>query len=297
MPCPDQRRDGKGPMTQSHPLRFGIVAAQRAAWPELVARYREAEALGFDVISAVDHFYGLLDVEDPTHEALTALAGLALVTERIRLGIMVVGNTYRNPAFLLKQAVTVDHISGGRLDFGVGAGWLEREHEAYGFELPPPRERVDRFAEALEIWDLLQRNERTTYDGVHYQLLDAPFAPKPLQRPRLPLLIGASKPRMLRLVAQHADIWNTIGSPAETGATNARLDELCREVGRDPAAIMRSVSVPMEALDSVDAFATAIEAYRAVGFTDFQIPWPRTPTNHDVLRRAAREVIPGMRMA
>jgi len=284
-------------MIEAHPLRFGIVAAQRAAWPELVARYQEAEALGFDVISVVDHFYGLLDVEDPTHEALTALAGLALVTERIRLGIMVCGNTYRNPAFLLKQAVTVDHISGGRLDFGVGAGWLEREHEAYGFELPPPAERVDRFAEALEIWDLLQRNERTTYDGTYYQLLDAPFAPKPLQQPRLPLLIGASKPRMLRLVAQHADIWNTIGPPEEVGATNARLDALCREVDRDPAAIMRSVSVPMEALDSVETFATTIDAYRAAGFTDFQIPWPRTAAYHDVLRRAARDVIPGMRAA
>ena len=259
----------------------------------MLARTRETEALGFDGLFLVDHFYGLFDVMDPTHEAYTMLAALAPFTQSLRLGVLVCGNTYRNPAFLLKQAVTVDHISGGRLDFGVGAGWLEREHEAYGFELPPPAERVDRFAEALEIWDLLQRNERTTYDGTYYQLLDAPFAPKPLQQPRLPLLIGASKPRMLRLVAQHADIWNTIGPPEEVGATNARLDALCREVDRDPAAIMRSVSVPMEALDSVETFATTIDAYRAVGFTDFQIPWPRTAAYHDVLRRAARDVIPG----
>ena len=144
-------------MNASPPLRFGIVLGQRAPWPELAERAREVEALGFDSLYVVDHFYGLRDVEDPTHEAYTILAGFALVTERVRLGVMVCGNTYRNPAFLLKQAVTVDHMSGGRVDFGVGAGWLEREHEAYGFPFPAAGERVDMFAEALEVWDLLHR--------------------------------------------------------------------------------------------------------------------------------------------
>ena len=160
--------------------RFCIVLGQRASWPEMLARTRETEELGFDGLFLVDHFYGLIDVNDPTHEAYTMLAALAPFTQTLRLGILVCGNTYRNPAFLLKQAITVDHISGGRVDFGVGAGWTEREHEAYGFPFPSARERVDRFAEALEIWDLLQRQERTTYDGTYYQLLDAPFAPKPL---------------------------------------------------------------------------------------------------------------------
>src|SRR5579884_3929574 len=150
------RDGGSTTMTASHPLRFGIVLGQRASWPELAARAREVEALGFDSLNVVDHFYGLNDVMDPTHEAYTTLAALATVTARVRLGVMVCGNLYRNPAFLLKQAVTVDHVSGGRVDFGVGAGWLEREHEAYGFDFPSARERVDRFAEALEIWDLLQ---------------------------------------------------------------------------------------------------------------------------------------------
>src|SRR5688572_29031624 len=118
---------------------------------------------------------------DPCHEAYTALAGIAAVTSRVRLGVMVGGNTYRNPAFHLKQAVTVDHISGGRVEFGVGAGWLEREHTAYGFEFPSARERVDRFAEAVEIWELLQRKVWTTFQGRYFQLLDAPFEPKPLQ--------------------------------------------------------------------------------------------------------------------
>src|SRR5690606_37468017 len=142
--------------------------------------------------------------------------------------MMVSGNTYRNPAFLLKQAITFDHISGGRVDFGVGAGWQQREHEAYGFPLPPPKERIDRFQEALEIWEELQANDRTTFEGEHYRLLDAPFQPKSLQSPRLPLLIGSTGPRMMRLVARHADIWNVIATPDDGATLNARMDTLCQ---------------------------------------------------------------------
>ena len=120
----------------SSEAQFRIVLGQRASWPELLARTRETEALGFDGLFLVDHFYGLFDVMDPTHEAYTMLAALAPFTQSLRLGVLVCGNTYRNPAFLLKQAVTVDHISGGRVDFGVGAGWTEREHEAYGWPFP-----------------------------------------------------------------------------------------------------------------------------------------------------------------
>ena len=278
-------------MTGSHPLGFGIVLGQRAPWPEMAERAREVESLGFDALNVVDHFYGLRDVMDPPHEAYTTLSALVTVIERVRLGVMVCGNTYRNPAFLLKQAVTVDHLSGGRVDFGVGAGWLEREHEAYGFPFPSARERVDRFAEALEVWDLLQREERTTYDGRYYQLLDAPFEPKPLQRPRLPMLIGASGPRMLRLTARHADVWNARGTPEEAGAGNALLDELCQEVGRDPGAIARSISPSLNLLTSAEAFAEGVAAYWAAGFTDFRIPWPRSEEERGVMRVVAREVM------
>jgi alkanesulfonate monooxygenase SsuD/methylene tetrahydromethanopterin reductase-like flavin-dependent oxidoreductase (luciferase family) len=282
-------------MAGTHPLRFGVVLGQRASWPELLRRAREVEAVGFDDFNVVDHFFGLRDVMEPTHEAYTILAALAPCTERVRLGVMVCGNTYRNPAFLLKQAVTVDHISNGRVDFGVGAGWLEREHETYGFELPPARERVERFAEALEIWDLLQRRERTTYDGGHYQLLDAPFEPKPVQQPRLPLLIGASGPRMLRLTAQWADNWNARGTPEEARGGNELLDAFCWEIGRDPATIVRSISPSLNFLASVEDFVRCVEAYRAAGFTDFRIPWPRTDAEYPVFQRVAREVIPVLR--
>ena len=285
------RREFKAGMT-THPIQFSIVCGQRAPWPELADRARETEALGFHGFNVVDHFYGVKDVMDPTHEAYTILAGVALVTERVKLGVMVCGNTYRNPAFLLKQAVTVDQMSNGRVIFGVGAGWLEREHEAYSFPYPSAKERVDRFAEALEIWEILQQNERTTYDGVYYQLLDAPFEPKPVHG-HLPVLIGASAPRMLRLTAKYADIWNARGEPDVAKAESDRLTALCQEVGRDPSEIVRSISPSRNFLTSADDFRAHTEAYLAAGFTDFQLPWPRVPEEVPVLRAVARDVLPG----
>ena len=275
--------------------QFRIVLGQRASWPEVLARTRETEALGFDGLFLIDHFYGLVDVMDPTHEAYTMLAALAPFTQSLRLGVLVCGNTYRNPAFLLKQAVTVDHISGGRVDFGVGAGWTEREHEAYGWSYPSARERVDRFAEALEIWDRLQQEERATYEGQHYQIVDAPFEPKPLQQPRMPVLIGGSGPRMLRLAARHADIWNAVGTPDEGAALNQCLDAACAAEGRDPASLVRTVSPRINMLASVDAFVDGVAAYRAAGFRDIYLPWPRTESELPVLRQVAREVIPALR--
>lgn len=275
--------------------QFRIVLGQRASWPELLRRTRVTEELGFDGLFLVDHFSGLFDIMEPTHEAYTMLAALAPFTQSLRLGVLVCGNTYRNPAFLLKQAVTVDHISGGRVDFGVGAGWTEREHEAYGFPFPSAKERVDCFAEALEIWDRLQREERTTFDGAHYQLLDAPFEPKPLQRPRMPLVIGGSGPRMLRLAARYADIWNAVGTPEEVAPLSERLDAACVAEGRDPATLVRTVSPRINLLASAEAFADGVAAYRAAGMRDVYLPWPRTEREEPVLREVAREVIPALR--
>lgn len=274
--------------------RFCIVLGQRMAWPDLLARARETEALGFDGLFLVDHFFGLFDVSDPTHEAYTMLAALAPFTQRMRLGVMVCGNTYRNPAFLLKQAIAVDHVSGGRIDFGVGAGWLEREHEAFGFPFPSAKERVDRFGEALRIWEMLQTQDRTTFQGEHYRVVDAPFQPKSLQG-RLPVLVGGSGPRMLRLTARHADIWNMVAAPAEGAAVNERLSAICREEGRDPPTLVRSVSPSINLLESVDAFEAGVAAYHAAGFRDVYMPWPRTKAEVPVLREIARGVLPRLR--
>src|SRR5829696_6753474 len=286
---------GEAELVDQGAAQYSIVLGQRMTFPELLQKTLETEALRFDGLFLVDHFYGLFDVMDPTHEAYTMLAALAPFTQRLRLGVLVCGNTYRNPAFLLKQAVSVDHISGGRVDFGVGAGWTEREHEAYGWEFPSARERVDRFAEALEIWDRLQREERTTYEGEYYQIVDAPFAPKPLQRPRMPLLIGGSGPRMLRLSARYADIWNAVGTPDEGGTLNQRLDAACVAEGRDPTSLKRTVSPRINLLESAEAFIDGVAAYRAAGFRDIYLPWPRTEAELPVLRQVAREVIPALR--
>ncbi len=275
--------------------RFCIVLGQRLPWPELLARTRETETLGFDALFLVDHFYGLFDVNEPTHEAYTMLGALAPFTQRLRLGVMVAGNTYRHPIVLLKQAISVDHISGGRVDFGVGAGWTEREHEAYGIPFPPAKERVDRFEEALEIWDLVQREERSTYDGAHYRLLDAPFQPKSLQRPRMPILIGATKPRMLRLTVRHAEMWNAVATPEEGAALNRQLDALCEEAGRDPRSLVRAVSPSLNLLASVDAFERGVRAYHEAGFRDVYMPWPRTEAEVPVMREVARALIPAFK--
>ncbi|MCC6793457.1 MAG: LLM class flavin-dependent oxidoreductase [Thermomicrobiales bacterium] len=274
--------------------RFCIVLGQRVSWPEMLSRALETEALGFDALFLVDHFYGLMNLDDPTHEAYTMLGALAPFTQRIRLGVMVAGNTYRNPAFLLKQAITVDHVSGGRVDFGVGAGWVEREHEAYGWEFPSAKGRVDRFEEALEIWDALQRNERTTYEGEHYQLTDAPFQPKSLQG-RLPVLIGGTQPRMMKLTARFADMWNTMGTPEDARAGNERMDEVCRSIGRDPKTLVRTVSPSLNLLTSVDAFVSGVSAYHEAGIRDIYMPWPRVEAELPVLRQIARDVLPTLR--
>jgi alkanesulfonate monooxygenase SsuD/methylene tetrahydromethanopterin reductase-like flavin-dependent oxidoreductase (luciferase family) len=281
--------------TDTAALQYWIVLGQRMSWPEMLTRVCETEALGFDGLFLVDHFYGLFDVDQPTHEAYTMLGALAPFTHRLRLGVLVCGNTYRNPAFLLKQAMTVDHISGGRVDFGVGAGWLEREHEAFGWDYPSAKERVDQFAEALEIWEMLQRQDRTTYEGVHYQLLDAPFEPKSLQPGGLPVLIGGSGPRMMRLIARHADIWNGIGTPEEAAALNRRIDEACAAEGRDPATLARSISPSLNLLESVEAFADGVAAYHAAGIQRIYLPWPRTEAELPILRAVARDVLPELR--
>jgi alkanesulfonate monooxygenase SsuD/methylene tetrahydromethanopterin reductase-like flavin-dependent oxidoreductase (luciferase family) len=207
---------------------------------------------------------------------------------------MVTGNTYRNPALLAKEAVTIDHISNGRLDFGIGAGWWEREHQAYGWNFPGPKELVDRFEEALEIISRLQTQERTDFHGTYYWVDDAPFEPKPIQQPHMPLVIGASGPRMLKLTARYADIWNT-RSPIEEATRRSRLlDEKCHEVGRDPHEIMRSVWPGEHPWSSLENVQDVIKTYREAGFTDFVFTWP--PDEYvDVMHQFVREVLPGLR--
>jgi F420-dependent oxidoreductase-like protein len=214
-------------------------------YPVMEAFWRAADDLGFHSVANYDHFYGLVDHTVPTWEGWTSLAAMAAVVRRARVSCMVTGVTYRNPAVLAKMAVTVDHISGGRLDFGLGAGWHEAEHDGYGIEFPGAAERVAMLDEALTIIRRLWTEETVTFDGTHYRVHDAIANPKPLQRPHPPIVVGGEKPKMLRVIARHADEWNvpSHGDVALWAATSGRLDDACAEIGRDPAQIRRSVQL------------------------------------------------------
>jgi alkanesulfonate monooxygenase SsuD/methylene tetrahydromethanopterin reductase-like flavin-dependent oxidoreductase (luciferase family) len=197
------------------------------------------ERLGFDSLWLADHYVPPFKLDGPIFEPWTLLAGLALATERIRFGVLVSCNTFRHPPLLAKEAVTVDHISGGRLEFGLGAGWFVPEHEMFGIPFPSNAELVGRFREAVEICHLLFTQDITTYDGQYYQVREAPFRPAPLQSP-LPFTLAAHGPRMMRIVARYAHRWNSNGSVAEMAERNRLLDEACADVGRDPSDILRS---------------------------------------------------------
>jgi alkanesulfonate monooxygenase SsuD/methylene tetrahydromethanopterin reductase-like flavin-dependent oxidoreductase (luciferase family) len=286
-------------------LRFGLFMSQaNKSLAQVEDEFGLAEALGFDCAYLVDH---LVDTDGPPDhpclESWTLLAALAARTSRIRLGVLVTSNTFRHPAVLLKSAVTVDHISGGRLILGLGTGWHEDEHRRYGIDLPAPAERVDRFEEAVEIISLLMAQERTTFTGRYYRLDDAPLQPRPVQQPRIPILIAAHRPRMLRIAARFADQWDTfaeIAGTATDGVTTGlaervrALDQACRAIGRDPAEIRRSTWGTGAVAQSEASYRAFVHAHRAMGFTDFTTELPG-PAHLPVLRRIATDVIPQLR--
>ena len=293
------------PVDVTPDLRFGLFLSQaNKSLGQVQDEFALAEELGFDTAYLVDH---LVDTDGPPDhpclESWTLLAALAAQTSRIRLGVLVTSNTFRHPAVLLKAAVTVDHISRGRLILGLGTGWHEDEHRRYGIDLPAPAERVDRFEEAVELIALLMSSERSTYAGRYYRLDDAPLEPRPIQQPRIPILIAAHRPRMLRIAARHADQWDTFAEmpgTATDGVTTGladrvrALDDACRAVGRDPAEIRRSTWATSEVLRSEAAYRDFVGHHRAMGFTDFATVMP-DPSDLPVLRHVAAEVIPALR--
>jgi alkanesulfonate monooxygenase SsuD/methylene tetrahydromethanopterin reductase-like flavin-dependent oxidoreductase (luciferase family) len=193
---------------------------------------------------------------------------MAATTSRTRIGCAVTGNTYRHPAVLAKAAVTVDHLSGGRLEFGIGAGWAENEHTMLGLPFGTAGDRADRLEEACQVIRSLWTQARASFAGQHYQLTGAVAEPKPVQQPHPPIWIGgAGRRRTLRTAAQHASVWNAPGgSPEEVADLSGVLDRHCAEVGRDPSEIRRSVQVRMPA--TPDELLALAAAYAAVGVTD-----------------------------
>ncbi|MGZ4104406.1 MAG: TIGR03560 family F420-dependent LLM class oxidoreductase [Actinomycetota bacterium] len=307
-------------------IRFGIhTGTQFFPWEEIVRIWKRAEELGYDTAWTYDHFTAvMLDPATPCLEAWTCLAALATQTRSLRIGTLVTGNTYRHPAILAKVATTVDVISGGRVEFGIGAGWYEPEHEMFGLRFGGGRERAERLDEALVVIRSLWEEAKTSFQGTHYTIHDAVAEPKPVQRPHPPITIAASGEKvMLPIVARHADAWSSFGSPDLFRRRIQMLDELARTNGRDPASIEKAVLMPAIVADDMEPFAFMLTGWAAYLGVDEQegrnwmlagtgdevcrqvdafidagvshIVILVTPFNADVLERFAAEVLPRYR--
>jgi F420-dependent oxidoreductase-like protein len=315
------------PAAEAPRLRFGIQTPnQGTEWDDVVATWKEAEALGFDSAWVFDHFAPIFgDADGPCFEGWTMLAALAAETQRIRIGVLVTGNTYRNPVLLAKMATTVDHISHGRLLLGIGAGWFEREHRAYGFHFGTARERAERLGEALQVITRLWGEDHPSFTGKYYRLDEAPFAPGNVQRPHPPIIVGGKgKKWIIPLVGRWADGWNAVSGVTPDGVREGRaiIEAECRKVGRDPCPTYVSVLLPLVAItriplagpvvrlgaravvdkdvarsilaDSPAAIQERLRAYADAGVNEVILSL-RAPFDRDLLRRFARDVMPAFR--
>jgi F420-dependent oxidoreductase-like protein len=223
-------------------MQFGAWLSLNNPWRDLLDEVRHVDGLGYSTLYIPDHF--MPHGEDnlgPYMESWSSLAGLAALTSNIRLSTFVTGNTYRNPGILAKQVAQVDIISNGRVTLGIGAGWAENEHVAYGIPFPTAPERLRRLNDSVQIIRSLFQNERTNFDGEFYHFKNAPLAPKPVQ-PRLPIMVGGHGEKVtLRIVADHADVWNCPPCSPEIFADKlAILKEHCERSNRDPDTIVKT---------------------------------------------------------
>jgi alkanesulfonate monooxygenase SsuD/methylene tetrahydromethanopterin reductase-like flavin-dependent oxidoreductase (luciferase family) len=255
-----------------HQPTFGLkVSQQRASIDTLRQIWAIADQGGFDTCWAFDHFVPMGgNREGDIFEAWTILAAMAQATSQVRIGTLVTGNIYRHPGLLAKMAVTVDHLSAGRLIMGLGAGGDESADAMFGLPPRPAVERIEQLSEACQVLKSLWTENAVSFTGKHYQLDQARSDPKPVQRPHPPLWIGSSGARHgLRVVAEHADGWVSASfrsDPDELIALGKVLDQHCHHVGRDPVAIRRAVQFRLPADD--DATIRAVESYLRAGFAD-----------------------------
>ena len=280
------------------PITFGIkTAPQHTTYEAILKVWQATDAnQAFDHAWLFDHYAPIhSDVSGPCLEGWTTLAALAAETNRIRLGLMVTGNTYRHPAVLASIAATVDIVSNGRLDLGIGAGWNEYEHESMGIPLYAPGERIRRLDESCQILKQLFTQDVTTFDGRYYQLKEARREPKPVQKPYPPLLIGGSGEQLtLRVVAKHADIWNFVAGPIDV--FHHKLDVLkahCEKVGRNFDDIVLSTQVRVD-YDDLSSARERTQTFIDAGATHFvytlSYPYP-----DDIVARLADEVVDAVR--
>src|SRR5215470_21793 len=244
------------------PVEVGVYLPQVGlSWEELRARVVLCDRLGLHAVWFMDHLYppGLPEV--PSFEAWTTATALAAVTERVRLGHLVLASGFRHPALLAKMATTLDHVSGGRLDLGLGTGSYAPEFAAFGIDFPSPRERAERLGETLQVLRLLFTSDRPSFTGRHFSLREAPSHPRPLQRPHPPLHVGGAGEKLtLPLVARHADVWNCpTYALAELPRKLAALRDECRRIGRDSG----TLRITEEAVLALVATRGEVEGARA----------------------------------
>lgn len=287
-------------MTQ--PLRVGIKLSQDAPIEIYKAVWRIADEARFDHCWAMDHLATIGSIGDdrPIFDGWELLAGMAMATSHVRLGLLVTGITYRNPALLAKLATTVDHLSNGRLEFGIGAAWATNEHEMYG--ISGLEHRVGLFSEGLQVIRSLWTQERTNFDGRYYKMRNAVANPKPVQKPYPPIWIGSGGAAMLKLTARHADVWNASGSAGRdvdnAVAGSQQLDDACAAIGRDPNEIRRSVQLP--AGEDPAEIVDRVRGFHEAGFTEIiiMLSGGSIPTSADPVKTAtmlAEKVLPELR--
>ena len=297
-------------------IKFGIWFPPAPSWLALRERARMVEQLGFESLWMVDHFVNPYDSNCAWMDGWTLLAGMAACTERVRVGTLVTNIIYRLPAVIAKLALTVDHISNGRLTLGIGVGSpKDLSHPMTGVDPWPNAQRVSRFEEIVTIVDQMLRNPVTSFEGTYYKVSEAVMLPSPIQKPRPPLLIAAEGPRMLKIAATFADNWNSISnfnysseeSLQHVRDNNQRITELAHEMGRDPKSITRSFCVGWtndEPFESISTFQDFVGRYAEAGIQQFMLGYwedsdgPTAPMPHintiDLLERIAQYVVPGM---
>lgn len=279
-------------------LRFGIkTAPQHTTYQAMLDVWKEADATPvFEHAWLFDHFAPIQgELDGPCFEGWTLLAAYAAQTSRIRVGLMVTGNTYRHPAVLANTAATVDVISGGRLDFGIGAGWNEYEHNSMGIPLYTPGERLRRFREACEICKRLFTQHTTDFDGRYYQLKEARCEPKPIQKPYPPFVIGGGGEQLtLKIVAEYADIWNYAGGPVDTFKHKVDvLRQHCETVGRNFDEIELSTQLVVN-YNNLDETIELTQQFVDAGVTHIVLNL-RPPFPERIVTRLAEEVVPRIR--
>jgi F420-dependent oxidoreductase-like protein len=311
-------------MPQGWKMELASIDGATNKWAKSVEVAQLAEQLGYDSIWVYDHFH---NVPRPAHEAVfecwTSIAAISQLTSRIRLGQMVGCNSYRNPGLLAKITATVDVISGGRLDWGIGAGWYENEYRAYGYDFPKPKDRIGMLRESVEIVKSMWTEAETTYKGKYYELVRANCDPKPLQDPHPPIWIGGGGEQLtLRVVAKHADCSNFGGSPDEFARKREILKGHCKAVGRDedeirktwsPELFVRETEAELRSggnpslwggdfdewraanlVGTPDEVAEKVQRYVDLGCSGF-IPWCSDYPDTTSMELFATQVIPGFR--